>query len=83
MKTIPVTRGGQVSPGADVLQRWDRPRRLVAEDHGTYLVLRPLPADPIGSAMGSLAGGGPNTDKVRAQLRREEVEAESRRWGRS
>ena len=44
------------------------------EDRGEALILRPLPADPIGAAIDSFAGPGPTADEMRAALRREEAE---------
>ena len=44
--------------------------------------MRPLPADPIAAAMGSLAGPGPDSDELRAQARADEDAAERRRYGR-
>ena len=75
MKTARITTGGQVSIPAEVRHRWGT-RRVIVEDRGDALVLRPLPADPIGAAIGSLAGAGPTTDEMRAALRREEAELE-------
>jgi AbrB family looped-hinge helix DNA binding protein len=75
MKTATITTGGQVSIPAEVRHRWGT-RRVIVEDRGDALVLRPLPADPIGAAIGSFAGPGPTTDEMRAALRREEAELE-------
>ena len=75
MKTATITTGGQVSIPAEVRHR-SGTRRVIVEDRGDALVLRPLPADPIGAAIGSFAGPGPTTDEMRAALRREEVELE-------
>ena len=72
MREATISRGGQVSIPADVRRRWQT-SRLSLEDRGHELVLRPIPADPIGAATGSLAGPGPTTDKMRAALRKEEV----------
>ena len=55
---------------------------MSVEDRGDSLVLRPIPDDPIGAAMGSLAGQGPSTDVLRAMLREEEALAEERRYPR-
>jgi hypothetical protein len=47
--------------------------------------LRPIPADPIGAAMGSLAGKGRRgmtAAKALAQVRAEEGATEERKWGR-
>lgn len=46
------------------------------------MVVRPLPADPIGAARGSLRGAAITTDEVRAMLRAEEADAEERRYRR-
>jgi hypothetical protein len=60
-----------------VRHRWGT-RRVIVEDQGDALVLRPLPADPIGAAIGSLAGSGPTTDEMRAALHRDDAEIERR-----
>ena len=44
---------------------------------------RPIPADPIGTAVGSLASPGPTTDELRAALHDEEGRADERGRGRS
>jgi AbrB family looped-hinge helix DNA binding protein len=77
MRTATITTGGQVSIPAEVRHRWGT-RRLIVEDHGDALVLRPLPADPIGAAIGSLAGPGPTTDEMRVALRRDDAATERR-----
>jgi AbrB family looped-hinge helix DNA binding protein len=78
MRMAVITTGGQVSIPAEVRHRWGT-RRVIVEDRGDILVLRPLPPDPIGAAMGSLAGPGPTTDEMRATLRAEEADADGRR----
>ncbi len=78
MKTAPITTGGQVSIPAEVRKRW-RAHRVVIDDLGDRLVLRPVPADPIGAAVGSLAGPGPSSDEMRATLRGEEAATDQRR----
>ena len=82
MRTANISRGGQVSIPADVRHRWGV-TRVIVEDRGSSLVLRPIPVDPIGAALGSLGGGGLTTDQLRAELRAEELDAEDRRLGRS
>ena len=65
---------------ADIRHRWGV-RRVVLEERGDSLVVRPLPDDPIAAALGSLAGPGPTTDEIRQQLRAEELEAyEHKGW---
>ncbi|HUG47105.1 MAG TPA: hypothetical protein VMP67_01710 [Candidatus Limnocylindria bacterium] len=75
-----ISTGGQVSIPADVRRRW-RTRRILIDDRGSELVIRPVPDDPIRAAIGSLAGPGPSTEQMRASLREEDVEVEDRRWG--
>ena len=49
------------------------------EDRGDALVLRPIPSDPVGAAIGSLAGPGPSSDAARLRAREEERVAAERR----
>jgi bifunctional DNA-binding transcriptional regulator/antitoxin component of YhaV-PrlF toxin-antitoxin module len=73
-----ISRGGQVTVPATVRHRWET-ERLALEDHGDYLILRPL-ADPIDGFVGFAAGrGGPTSEEMRAQSRAEEAAAEARR----
>jgi bifunctional DNA-binding transcriptional regulator/antitoxin component of YhaV-PrlF toxin-antitoxin module len=71
MRIVPISKGGQVSVPAEVRHRW-RTSRVLIEDRGNAIVIRPIPDDPIGAAIGSLRGRSPNTDDVRAILRDEE-----------
>jgi len=83
MKTAKITAGGQVSIPAAVRRRW-RTRRVVIEDEGNRLVLRPLPDDPIASARGALRGEiTVPTEKLREIARQDERIAEDRKWRRS
>jgi bifunctional DNA-binding transcriptional regulator/antitoxin component of YhaV-PrlF toxin-antitoxin module len=81
MKTTTISKGGQVSIPAAVRHRWGT-RNVVVEDQGTAVLIRPIPPDPIGAAIGSLAGRGPNSDELRALVRAEEsaIDAEKRIW---
>ena len=81
MKSTTISKGGQISIPAAVRRRW-RTQRLLVEDQGDALVLRPIPADPIGAAVGSLAGPGPSGAEMRALVREEEALADERRRGR-
>jgi bifunctional DNA-binding transcriptional regulator/antitoxin component of YhaV-PrlF toxin-antitoxin module len=72
MRIANISRGGQVSIPAEIRHRWGV-RRVVLVERGNTLEIRPLPDDPIGAAMGSLAGPGPTTDELRAESRAEEL----------
>jgi bifunctional DNA-binding transcriptional regulator/antitoxin component of YhaV-PrlF toxin-antitoxin module len=78
MRFAYISKGGQVTVPAEVRKRWGT-TRVVVEDLGDALVLRPIPADPIKAARGSLAGPGPTADEMRAQARREEEQIERKR----
>lgn len=80
MKDAIISRGGQISVPATVRRRWAT-SRVVLEDRGTYLIVRPIPDDPIAAARGSLAGPGPSSDELRRVFREEEARAEERRHG--
>jgi len=80
MKPTTISKGGQISIPAAVRRRW-RTRQLIVEDQGDALVLRPIPADPIGAAVGALAGPGPDGTEIRALVREEEANADDRRQG--
>jgi bifunctional DNA-binding transcriptional regulator/antitoxin component of YhaV-PrlF toxin-antitoxin module len=75
-----ISRGGQVTVPAPVRRRWET-ERVALEDHGDYLLLRPL-ADPVDGFVG-FAGrrGVPTSEQMRAQSRTEEAAAEARRRG--
>lgn len=81
MKAATISRGGQVSIPAEVRRRWGT-RQLLVEDRGDTIVLRPIPDDPIGAAIGALGGPGPDSDTLRARVRDEEALADERRRGR-
>ena len=80
MKPTTISKGGQISIPAAVRRRW-RTRQLIVEDQGDALVLRPIPADPIGAAVGALAGPGPGGTEMRSLVREEEANADDRRQG--
>jgi bifunctional DNA-binding transcriptional regulator/antitoxin component of YhaV-PrlF toxin-antitoxin module len=81
MKQARISRGGQVSIPAAVRHRWKTDRILV-EDLGDALVVRPLPDDPIAAARGSLKpDAGENaisSDEARRRTRAEEAAANRR-----
>lgn len=76
-----VTASGQVSLPARVRKRWGAVQ-VVIDDEGDRLVLRPLPADPIAAARGSLQRRGGSSEAVRARDRAEEAARERRRAAR-
>ena len=73
MSRATISKGGQVQVPAAVRRRWGT-REIIIEDLGGSLLIRPLPADPIGAALGSLARGPLSTDELRRQAREEDVE---------
>lgn len=78
MRVTRISQGGQVQVPAEVRRRWGT-RNVLIEDLGDSLEVRPLPDDPIGAALGSLAGPGPTSEEARRQWRDEEAEAEARK----
>jgi AbrB family looped-hinge helix DNA binding protein len=83
MKAARVTAGGQVSIPAEVRRRWGT-RRVLIDDQGDRLVLKPLPDDPLAAARGALKGKITiPTEELRKIARRDEQIAEDRKWRRS
>lgn len=78
MKHSTISRGGQISIPAEIRRRWGT-SQISVEDRGNALILRPIPPDPIGAAIGSLAGPGPSSDVARAATREEERLSDERR----
>lgn len=80
VRTVRLTRGGQVSVPAEIRHRWET-STLTLEDHGDHVVLRPSERDPITAARGALKGLTKRTSaEMLADYRREEAEIEDRRW---
>ena len=63
---------------APIRRRWATDA-LVIEDLGDRVVLRPIPADPIAAAKGSLRSKE-GAERARERFRREEQEAEDRKF---
>jgi AbrB family looped-hinge helix DNA binding protein len=80
MRQAVITSAGQISVPAEIRRRWGTSRVLL-DDRGDALIVRPLPEDPIAAARGSLRGGSFTTDQIREMLRAEEEDAEDRRYG--
>jgi AbrB family looped-hinge helix DNA binding protein len=79
MKTVRITRGGQISIPSRIRHRWGT-STLALEDLGDRIVLRPAPDDPIAAARGALAGELSMTSgQLRKSAREAEMVAEDRR----
>lgn len=78
MRRLRISQGGQISLPADVRRRWAVETVLV-DDRGNELIVRPAPDDPIAAARGALRHLGVSSEKLRAELREEEADAEARR----
>jgi hypothetical protein len=77
MKTGKITSGGQISLPAAVRSRWGT-QRVHVEDLGDYVVVRPVPDDPIAAARGAVKPRA-STTELRARARADEAAAEHRR----
>jgi len=73
MNRATISKGGQIQVPAAVRRRWGT-REILVEDRGDSLIVRPLPADPVGAALGSLQRGPLTTDELRRRAREEEAE---------
>ena len=79
VKMAKITEGGQVSIPAAVRRRWGT-RRVLIEDRGDSIVLKPIPDDPIAAARGALAGKITTpAEELRRRARADEAAAERRR----
>jgi hypothetical protein len=74
-----ISKGGQISIPAPIRHRWAT-NRVLLEDRGNALLVRPIPADPLAAARGSMrVPGGPTVDELRQMTREEEARAEARK----
>lgn len=82
MRTLRISRGGQVSVPAEVRHRWGT-STVEVEDRGDELVLRPAPDDPVAALQGVFAGrrGAVSTERAIAEARSDEAAADDRRSG--
>ncbi len=79
MTSYRITTSGQVTVPAEVRRRW-KTRAVQVEDHGDYVVVRPLADDPIEALRGIWKGRlRMTTDEARARLRKEHAEIEERK----
>ena len=74
-RDVRISRGGQISLPAEIRRRWASDT-LIVEDLGNRVVIRPMPADPIGAAVGAFRSPGLTSDQARTMIRMEETEAE-------
>ncbi len=81
MRTLKISRGGQVSVPAEVRKRWGT-STVEVEDQGDMLVLRPAPDDPIAALRGVFAGqgGAVTTEQAIADARVEDALSDDRRF---
>ncbi len=73
-----ISKGGQISLPAPIRKRWGT-TAVVLEDLGDRIVIRPIPADPIAAAKGTLRAPRRTAEADRRRLRRDEEAAERRR----
>lgn len=75
---IRISKGGQISLPAEIRRRWATDS-LVVEDLGDRVVLRPMPADPLGKEMGAFPSKKTTVDQARARFRNEENRVRERK----
>jgi len=56
MKVTHISQGGQVQIPAEVRRRWGT-RKVIIDDAGDSIRIRPMPDDPIEAAKGMFSGG--------------------------
>lgn len=79
MRCLKISRGGQLSVPAEIRHRWNT-SRVVLEDLGDRVVIRPTSDDPVGSLRGAFANPTkPGADELRRGARSQERAAEARR----
>jgi bifunctional DNA-binding transcriptional regulator/antitoxin component of YhaV-PrlF toxin-antitoxin module len=81
MMVVKVTTSGQISLPASVRNRW-RVSRVVVDDEGDRVMVRPLPDDPVAAACGSLKRRGAAPETIRAGERRHAASRERSRTSR-
>ena len=81
MQRAVITKAGQMSLPAAIRRRWNA-RAVAIDDQGDYIVVRPLPADPIAAFRGRFASRGPSSDEARRLAREEERRREEETAGR-
>jgi bifunctional DNA-binding transcriptional regulator/antitoxin component of YhaV-PrlF toxin-antitoxin module len=72
MRATTISRRGQIVIPRAVRHRWGT-TSVAIEDLGNAILIRPVPPDPIGAAIGSLVGRGPDSGASRSIVRIEEA----------
>jgi AbrB family looped-hinge helix DNA binding protein len=70
VKTVRITKGGQIGLPSEIRRRWGT-HTLLLEDLGDHIVLRPALGDPVTQLRGVFAGAGPTSDELRRRARAE------------
>jgi len=78
---IRLSKGGRLSLPTHIRRRWATDS-LVLEDRGDRVILRPIPQDAITRAVGAFASKDMTSSRARDQMRREEQEAQNRKYPR-
>jgi bifunctional DNA-binding transcriptional regulator/antitoxin component of YhaV-PrlF toxin-antitoxin module len=79
MRVTRISQGGQIQVPAEVRRRWGT-SKVVIEDLGDEISVRPVPDDPISLALRPLKDGL-STEAWMRTSREEEAAAEERKWG--
>jgi AbrB family looped-hinge helix DNA binding protein len=72
-----VSSNGQVSIPAEARSRWQT-SRVVVVDLGDRIVMRPLPADPIGELHGKYRNRGLDSESARRDAREDDARNDRR-----
>lgn len=79
VRQLRISKGGQVSVPAEVRHRWNTSRVLL-EDLGDRLVIRPTADDPVAALRGAFSQAGkPSSDELHRRAREEEDAGAARR----
>jgi bifunctional DNA-binding transcriptional regulator/antitoxin component of YhaV-PrlF toxin-antitoxin module len=80
MRLTRISQGGQIQVPAEVRRRW-RTSKVVIEDLGNEISVRPVPEDPITAALEPPIKSSMTADEFLRATREEEAIAEERKWG--
>ena len=82
MRRAKVSARGQLSLPAAVRRRWSTGRVLIL-DKGDYVLIRPIPDDPVAELRGSIPKDDKSLNEYRAHERSLEASIEQARWSSS